>query len=133
MQLDARETRGEIHAATQASLPPADREPRTTNMMAFDRTPTPPDHTLEPDTVDALRATFATGIQLGRHDPELGLVLQRAAREARDKQIPPERLLVALKTIWNSILATNAPPPATDETLLLQALVSRCIQEYYAL
>jgi hypothetical protein len=101
-------------------------------MMAFDRTPTP-SHTLEPDTVDALRATFAAGIQLGRHDPELGLVLQRAAREARDKQIPPERLLVALKTIWNSILATNVPPPATDETLLLQALVSRCIQEYYAL
>jgi hypothetical protein len=44
MRLDARETRGEIHPATQASLPLDEREPRTTDMMAFDRTPLPPDH-----------------------------------------------------------------------------------------
>ena len=100
-------------------------------MMAFDRTPSLP--TLEPETIDALRASFRSSLATGSPAPDLRDLLCPAARQAREKGIPAERLLITLKDVWHTILATDEPPPSTDGTALLQQLISRCIQEYYAL
>ena len=100
-------------------------------MMAFDRTPSLP--VLEPQTVDALRTAFRSSIATGSHPADLRELLCTAALEAREKGIPAERLLITLKDVWHTILETDEPAPNTDGTALLQQLVSRCIQEYYAL
>jgi hypothetical protein len=100
-------------------------------MMAFDRAPSPP--SLEPKTVEALRAAFSQSIASGNHSDELHHLLCTAAREARDKGIHAEQLLVAMKEIWLSHPDLLAAPRHTTANTLLQELVSRCIREYYAL
>jgi hypothetical protein len=100
-------------------------------MMAFDRTPSHP--TLDPDTISALRSVFGRSITDGSHPAELREVLCTTAREARDKQIPAERLLIVLKDTWHSLLVINELPASANGQQLLQELVSHCIREYYAL
>lgn len=100
-------------------------------MMAFDRTPAPPD--LDPNTIADLRAALQSSADRGSHGDELRDVLCRAATEARTKGIHAERLLIVLKDIWHS-LPTIAGAPSHDVShALLQELVSRCIHEYYSL
>jgi len=100
-------------------------------MMAFDRAPSPP--SLEPKTVEALRAAFSQSIASGNHSSELHHLLCTAAHEARDKGIQAEQLLVAMKEIWLSHADVIAAPTRTTANTLLQELISRCIREYYAL
>ena len=99
-------------------------------MMAFDRTPSSP--TLDPETLSALRSVFGRSLSDGIHPPELRELLCTAAREAREKQIPAERLLSVLKDTWHSLLM-NDRPASSNGPELLQELVSHCIREYYAL
>jgi glycerol-3-phosphate O-acyltransferase len=100
-------------------------------MMAFDRTSTRP--ALEPETVHALRTALATSVAQGNHVENLRNLLCHAASDARAKGMQAEQLLVTLKEIWYSMPeVTNAPTAAVENTLL-QELISRCIQEYYAL
>ena len=100
-------------------------------MMAFDRSPSMPN--LEPKTVEAIRATLARSVSQGNHADDLRELLCTAAEEARAKGIPAERLLVILKDIWYSLPAVAAATSTGAENTLLQELISRCIQEYYAL
>jgi hypothetical protein len=99
-------------------------------MMAFDRTPSVP--TLEPATVDALRAALTRSVKQGNHAEELRELLCKAADEARTKGITAERLLVLLKDVWYSLPGVANAPSADAANALLQELVSRCIQEYYS-
>lgn len=100
-------------------------------MMAFDRTPAPPD--LDPITIAALRLTLQKSADRGSHDEDLHNVLCRAADEARRKGILAERLLVVLKDIWYSLPPIAGASSADRSHALLQELVSRCIHEYYSL
>lgn len=98
--------------------------------MPLERTPSRPE--LDPTTVEALRETFATSIGLGRHGDGLRDVLGRAAREARDKGIEAERLLVVVKDVWYGLPRSPRTTLTDLDHTLLQELVSRCIQEYYS-
>lgn len=101
-------------------------------MMAFDRTPTQP--SLDPETIAALRATLRRSVVQGNHEDDLHDLLCRAAEEARTKGIQAEQLLVALKDIWYGLPELRTAAATADkEQALLQQLISRCIQEYYAL
>jgi hypothetical protein len=100
-------------------------------MMAFDRTPSRP--ALEPETVAALRKALATSVAQGNHVDNLRDLLCRAAGDARSKGMQAEQLLVTLKEIWYSMPQVTSAPSAAMENSLLQELISRCIQEYYAL
>ena len=99
--------------------------------MAFERTPSTP--SLDPDTLSALRSVFGQTITHGSHPAELRDLLCVTAREARDKQIPAERLLLLLKDTWHALLANTELPASANGPELLQELVSHCIREYYAL
>ena len=101
-------------------------------MMAFERTP-PSTPTLDPDTLSALRSVFGHSITHGSHPAELRELLCVTAREARDKQITAERLLVVLKDTWHGLLVSSDLPASANGPELLQELVSHCIREYYAL
>lgn len=100
-------------------------------MMAFDRTPSAP--SLDPQTVDAIRTTLARSVAQGNHADELHQLLCKAAEEARAKGIQAERLLVILKEVWYSLPQVAKSRSASAENALLQELISRCIQEYYAI
>lgn len=100
-------------------------------MMAFDRTPSRP--ALEPETVQALRNALATSVAQGNHVDNLRDLLCKAAGDARSKGMQAEQLLVTLKEIWYSMPEVSNATSAVAENALLQELISRCIQEYYAL
>lgn len=99
-------------------------------MMAFERTPS--SSGLSAETVDALRETLGRASTRGRYDEELRDVLVRAAAEARAARIPPEQLLITLKSIWYSLPEIVSGAASDQGTPLLQELISRCIEQYYA-
>jgi hypothetical protein len=99
-------------------------------MMAFDRTPSQPN--LDSHTIEALRVALTKSATDGNHSDDLRGVLCKASDDARQKGLPAERLLVILKDLWYSLPeVSNAT--STSQNALLQELISRCIQEYYAL
>ena len=99
--------------------------------MAFDRTPSP--LALDTMTVDAIRRVLAGSVAQGDHSDELRDLLCKAAEEARTKGIQAERLLIILKDIWYTLPDIAGAPSSAAENALLQELISRCIQEYYAI
>ena len=99
-------------------------------MMAFERTPSGP--SLDPAVVTELRTALSHSVQSGNHGDELKQLLSRAAADAREKGIQAEQLLVALKDIWYSLPHLSTQPGNDVQTRLLQQLIARCIQEYYA-
>lgn len=99
-------------------------------MMAFDRTPSRPN--LEPETLAALTSALSVSVQRGNHSDDLRDLLYTTAREARDKGIQAERLLLIMKEIWYSLPAVSNAPSSAAEQALLQELISHCIQQYYA-
>ena len=64
--------------------------------------------------------------------PELHSLLTRVAREAREKNIRPEQLLVIFKQIWNSLAETMRPRTPDQFERIRQDLVTACIKAYYA-
>jgi hypothetical protein len=99
-------------------------------MMAFDRTPSSP--ALDPSTVAELRSALSHSVATGSHDDDLKALLKRAAAEARQKGVQAEHLLVALKDVWYALPELSTQPGNDIQTRLLQQLIARCIQEYYA-
>jgi hypothetical protein len=64
--------------------------------------------------------------------PELQPLLVRVAREAREKNIRPEELLVSFKRLWNSLAESMRPQSADQFERIRQDLVTVCIKAYYA-
>ena len=80
-----------------------------------------------------LQAALAEQLRRGESPiPELSEVLKRVAREAREKNVPPEELLIALKQRWNSLAETMRPQSADQFERVRQNLVTLCIKAYYA-
>jgi hypothetical protein len=100
-------------------------------MMAFEKTPPRP--TLDSGTLDALRRILSTSLAEGNHTDGLHDVLCQAAAEARTKGMHAEQLLVDLKELWYSLPSVSSASSAEVSNKLLRELISRCIQEYYAL
>jgi hypothetical protein len=98
-------------------------------MSSFKRMPSSP---LDPATISELRVALSRSVATGDHGDELRVLLARAASEARDKGLQAEQLLVALKEIWFGLPQLAANPADATQTKLLQQLIARCIQEYYA-
>lgn len=99
-------------------------------MMASDRTPQ--DRALDPALVAELRAALSRSAKAGSHGDELRGLLARTAADAHQKGMHAEQLLVALKDIWYSMPDLATRQGSELQTRLLQQLVARCIQEYYA-
>ncbi len=99
-------------------------------MMAFERIPNVP--TLDPATMAELRAALVRSLQEGTHPDGLKALLTRAAAETRQQGLHAEQLLLVLKDIWYSLPQRSVHPSNEAQTRLLQQLIARCIQEYYA-
>lgn len=64
--------------------------------------------------------------------PELHSILMRLAREAREKSIGPEQLLVVFKQLWNSLADSVRSRTPDQLERIRQDLVTACIKAYYA-
>ena len=100
-------------------------------MMARDSSHLPPDG-LADETIAAVR-TALTRLQAGGGvTPELSDALRAMAREARERGIRAERLLVTLKEIWEHVSEVRRAGDASAQARALQALVTLSIREYYS-
>jgi hypothetical protein len=92
---------------------------------------TPP-RSLDEETIESVRAALAAHLrqQSAREADTLHDALQAMAREAREKSILPEHLLVALKDIWYSLPEVRAKENG-EQARVLQRVVSMCIREYF--
>jgi len=88
---------------------------------------------LSPEATLALRDAFRQHLsdRSGAAGVQVSSALGRVCMEARQEQIPAERLLVAFKGIWNSLPEVRDLPPheAADE---VRNLVTHCIERYFA-
>jgi hemoglobin-like flavoprotein len=62
---------------------------------------------------------------------ELSSLLRKVAREAHDRDIKPEQLLIIFKQLWNSLAESLRPQKAEQYELVRQQLVTLCIRAYY--
>lgn len=87
---------------------------------------------LDPQLTTELRRVLTRSVHAGAHGDELKALLSKAATDARTRGVQAEQLLVALKDMWYSLPALGDHSTEETRTKLLQQLISRCIQEYYA-
>ena len=88
---------------------------------------------LSESTMKELRTALAE--QLKKPDgptPELSDLLKSIGKEAHEKSIPPEELIVIFKELWNSLAEALRPQNADQYERVRQRLVTLCIQAYYA-
>ena len=99
-----------------------------TNLIA--RTPV---SSLSESLIRELQSALAEQLRKpDRASPELHALLTRIAREAREKGIRPEQLLVIFKQVWNSLAESVRPRAADEFERKRQELVTVCIKAYYA-
>ena len=105
-------------------------QPHGLMMMAYDSGQTPLSR-LEPETLDALRASLREHLMAGS-SPALQACLLAMATEAREKSIPAEQVLIALKDVWAKLPEVRAMTDPKEQVRLLQRVVTMCIKEYYS-
>jgi hypothetical protein len=87
---------------------------------------------LRDETIDALRAAITAQRAQGRTpSAELEAAIQSAARDARERAITPETLLVQLKLVAEE--AGVIPSIGVDESanVLREWLVTACVNAYF--
>lgn len=99
-------------------------------MMVQDMSP-PPRERISTETLASLREALGRYAGDGRDSGELDGALTKLAAEARQRGIPPEEVLVELKTVWSTLPVAPSRRAADSETVLLQRVVTLCIKCYY--
>lgn len=100
-------------------------------MIQHDTGPLPP-NALAQETVDAVRRALLRHTRTAEPDSELRTALHTLAREAREKAVPPEQLLVTLKNVWQSLPEVEHARDFGEQNRTLQRLVTISIKEYFA-
>ncbi len=63
---------------------------------------------------------------------ELTTLLREIGREAHEREIRPEQLIIIFKQLWNSLAESLRPQNVDQYERIRQRLVTLCIQAYYA-
>ncbi len=100
-------------------------------MMAHDSSNQPTSR-LDGDTLDAVRVALRGYLADSADSGALQAALQRMSVEAREKEILPERLLVALKDLWSLLPEVRAINDTGAQLRMQQRVVTMCIKEYYS-
>ncbi len=90
-----------------------------------------PHDALPGDVIAAFQAALRA-YSLPPHDFEpLRASVHALAAEARTRSLPAEQVLVTLKDVWYTLPSVAAMRDATEQTRLLQQVVTLCIKAYY--
>ena len=84
-----------------------------------------------PAALEALRAALSRYVAAGEEKPvceALGVL----AREAQERKLYAERMLVAFKRVWSEMAEVQAMPSDKERKRLLDRVVRLCIDAYYA-
>jgi len=87
---------------------------------------------LDAETIDALRAALEQYAATPSRANTLAEVLRRISKEAHEKSVLPEHLLMVVKDVWNSLPSVRGMSEPADQVKLLQRVVTMAIKEYYA-
>ena len=100
--------------------------------MQHDTGPMPPNE-LAQQTVDSVRRALERYPQhpAAEPAPEVRAALHELARDARQKAIPPEQVLLILKRIWQALPDVEHARDRDEQTRVLQRVVTMCIKEYF--
>ena len=98
-------------------------------MMALDSTP-PDRGRFSHETLSDLERALGAFAR-GEDDASVGAVLTRLSVEARERAIPPEEVLVALKATWHALPMASTRAAGEEQTRQLQRVVTMCIKAYY--
>lgn len=101
--------------------------------MAPDRVP-PRTHlgSLSPDAAAALHDALEHYVGNGGDEGTLRAALRLVTAEARAKDIPPEQLMIAFKSLWEELPSVRATSDPRLRSRLLERLITASIQEYFA-
>ena len=99
-------------------------------MMAHD-SGQPPSSRLDDESLNAVRLALRAYLQNSQEPGALQASLLRLATQARERNIPPEQLLVTLKETWNALPEVRSMNDAREHVRLLQRVVTMCIRQYY--
>jgi hypothetical protein len=87
---------------------------------------------LSPDAVTKLRDALTQWVDgAGNHDALLRDALHTVARDARERGIRAEELLVTLKSTWFEVVDATDSAHETSNHKRLDELVTACIKAYY--
>lgn len=86
---------------------------------------------LSSGTREVLERALATYARDGKDDGEIARALGAVSAEARERAIPPEEVLVELKSLWSTLPAVTTRGVVGEETRMLQRIVTMCIKAYY--
>ena len=101
--------------------------------MAPDRVPPrTPLGILSPDAAAALHDALEHYVSNGGDEGALRGALRLVTAEARANGIPPERLMVAFKSLWEELPSVRATSDPRLRSRLLERLITASIQEYFA-
>lgn len=82
--------------------------------------------------VVAVRAAVSGLVALRADEQALRAAVCALAREARERAIAPERLVVCFKTLWAEETAAHPMPDRRAQGALFDQMVTLCIREYFA-
>lgn len=103
-------------------------------MVAYDSRRTPdPSQLLHPETVGALR-TALTAQRTSREgaSPQLTEAIRMAAIEARQRDLPPEALLIQLKQLADDVGLAADDPDAAKPRRIREWMVGALLRAYWA-
>ena len=86
---------------------------------------------LSPEAQAALHDALEEFVTHGGSDGALRVALRTVTREARERQIPPEKLMVAFKSLWEQLPSVRATGDPRMRARLLERLITASIQEYF--
>lgn len=101
-------------------------------MMAYDSRSTPERRRLSDATVSELRrAVLRFWEQPSAVDGALVAAMEELVREARERALRAEEVLVEVKAVLANIPELDAPERRMESARFREQLVTRCIKAYY--
>ena len=101
-------------------------------MMAPDQPYQPHPRNLSAETTTALREAGVQLLELGSlSDDTLGRAVSIVVAEARDRDMRAEELILAFKSLYDTLPEPKSAVARAEQVQLRERLVSACIRAYY--
>lgn len=100
-------------------------------MMAPDRSNESGGRFPSQEALELLRGSLSRFISAGGDEEAVCEALSSLAREAAERQLYAEHMLIALKRVWGELPEVQAIPTDAERKRLLARVVKLCIDSFY--